>query len=217
MERRLAASGADLLVLEGARWWARSPDPGNPVACATCHFDPALTRGWAASFPKVRPLPPPDRRVMTLLQANAEAVRLHYRLADPRPAATAITAYLTFLGRDAPVTPGIAEGQPVFPERIERLARSVQGGEAAFATRCRSCHDPAAAAGRSAGFPRLVGERGESLESFLEGHPRAGGPLAWDAPGMADLLAYLTAQRRGRPVGVASTVRLPWGTAEEAP
>jgi mono/diheme cytochrome c family protein len=217
MERRLAAFGADLLVLEGARWWARSPDPGNPVACATCHFDPALTRRWAASFPKVRPLPPPDRRVMTLLQANAEAVRLHYRLADPRPAATAITAYLTFLGRDVPVTPGIAESQPVFPERIERLERSVQEGEAAFAVRCRSCHDPAAAAGRSPRFPRAVEGRVESLESFIEGHQGAAAPLVWDAPVMADLVAYLTAQRRGRPVGMRSIVWMTGGAAEEDP
>jgi len=67
----------DALRAEGERWWTRSPDPRNPVACATCHHDPALTRGWAAGFPKVKPLPPPHTRVMTLLQANAEAVARH--------------------------------------------------------------------------------------------------------------------------------------------
>ncbi|MBI2468305.1 MAG: hypothetical protein HYV62_10910, partial [Candidatus Rokubacteria bacterium] len=66
-----------VLVAEGERWWRQSPDPGNPVACATCHWDASLTRGWAAGFPKVKPLPPPHTRVMTLLQANAEAVARH--------------------------------------------------------------------------------------------------------------------------------------------
>jgi len=73
------ASGPGELVAEGARWWSVSPDPGNPVACATCHHDPATVRGWAASFPKLKPLPPPHARVMTLMQANAEAVARHYR------------------------------------------------------------------------------------------------------------------------------------------
>src|SRR3972149_11569926 len=90
----LGASGSSLeqLVAEGERLWTKSPDPSNPVACATCHRDPAKTRGWAASFPKFKPLPPPHARVMTHLQANAEAVARHYRLADPLPAANGITA-----------------------------------------------------------------------------------------------------------------------------
>jgi len=44
--------GLGELVTEGERWWTRSPDPRDPVACATCHHDPGETRGWAASFPK---------------------------------------------------------------------------------------------------------------------------------------------------------------------
>src|SRR5262249_4300929 len=80
------------LVTEGKAWWTHSPDSRDPVACATCHHDPAETRGWPASFPKYRPLPPPDGRVMTLLQANAEAVQRHYGLADPERPALAITA-----------------------------------------------------------------------------------------------------------------------------
>src|SRR2546422_5179025 len=51
------------LIAEGEQRWTRSPDPRNPVACATCHHDPDETRGWAASFPKYRPLPPPEGRV----------------------------------------------------------------------------------------------------------------------------------------------------------
>src|SRR5713101_4240083 len=93
------------LASAGLRWWSESPDPANPVACATCHDDTGATRSWAAGFPKLRPLPPPHARVMTLLQATAEAVARHYRLADPVPAATAITAYLTALGQDVPVSP----------------------------------------------------------------------------------------------------------------
>ena len=78
-------------------------------------------RGWAAGFPKVKPLPPPHTRVMTLLQANVEAVARHYRRPDALPVATAITAYLTALGADLPVSPGMSPGQPVFPERIRQL------------------------------------------------------------------------------------------------
>lgn len=66
-------SEADLVAL-GEAWWTRSPDPADPVACATCHFDPSLVRGLAAGFPKVQPLPPPHGRVMTLLQANASDI-----------------------------------------------------------------------------------------------------------------------------------------------
>src|SRR5215469_3757750 len=95
------------LVAEGERWWKSSPDPRDPVACATCHYDPVETRGWAASFPKYRPLPPPDGCVMTLLQANTEAVQRHYRLTDPERPALAITAYLTSHGAGTPISPGI--------------------------------------------------------------------------------------------------------------
>src|SRR5215470_10143627 len=90
------------LVAEGERWWKSSPDPRDPVACATCHYDPVETRGWAASFPKYRPLPPPDGCVMTLLQANTEAVQRHYRLTDPERPALAITAYLPSHGAGTP-------------------------------------------------------------------------------------------------------------------
>src|SRR5437870_11561026 len=110
------------LVAEGEQRWKSSPDPRDPVACATCHYDPDETRGWAASFPKYRPLPPPAGRVMTLLQANAEAVQRHYGLADPEQVALAITAYLTSRGTGVPVSPGIVAGQPVFEGRLRALA-----------------------------------------------------------------------------------------------
>src|SRR5207245_3507172 len=42
------------LIAEGEQRWKSSPDPRDPVACATCHHDPDETRGWAASFPKYR-------------------------------------------------------------------------------------------------------------------------------------------------------------------
>jgi mono/diheme cytochrome c family protein len=189
------------LVAEGAGWWRVSPDPGNPVACATCHHDPETVRGWAASFPKVRPLPPPHARVMTLLQANAEAVSLHYRLPDPRRAATAITAYLTQLAAGLPVTPGIAAGQPVFAERLARLAASVKRGEALFGRRCAGCHRPADAARPLTSFPRWSDGRAESVESFLEDHHPRAPRLRWDAQPVADLVAALAARLRGRPIG----------------
>src|ERR1700694_1064232 len=108
---------ADALAKEGRRWWTRSPDPANPVACATCHHDAVAVSAWAPSFPKWKPLPPPHSRVMTLLQANAEAVARHYRLPEPRPAAIAITAYLGWLARGAPVTPGTSARQTAFAAR----------------------------------------------------------------------------------------------------
>jgi mono/diheme cytochrome c family protein len=189
------------LVAEGARWWSVSPDPGNPVACATCHDNPQAVRGWAASFPKVRPLPPPHARVMTLLQANAEAVSLHYRLPDPRRAAMTITAYLTALGADLPVTPGLAAGQPVFPARIARLRASVKRGERLFAGRCAGCHRPAEAASRLPAFPRWRDGRAESVESYLEDHHPRDPRLRWDGQPVTDLVAALTARLGGRPLG----------------
>ena len=53
-----AASDRAALVAEGETWWTSSPDPRDPVGCATCHHDRDETREWAASFPKFRPLPP---------------------------------------------------------------------------------------------------------------------------------------------------------------
>ncbi|OLC14455.1 MAG: hypothetical protein AUH29_10285 [Candidatus Rokubacteria bacterium 13_1_40CM_69_27] len=193
----LTDAGPEAIVAEGERWWTASPDPRNPVACATCHHDPAETRGWAASFPKFKPLPPPHGRVMTLLQANAEAVRRHYRLADPRPAATAITAYLAARGAGAPPTPGIAVGQPVFATRLQALSRSVARGAALYADRCAWCHTRAVIAPAIAAFPRTRDGGAESLEGFLEEHAPAGRPLRWDSQAIADVVAYLAASRAG--------------------
>ncbi len=197
-----AESGLHALVAEGERLWSHSADPGNPVACATCHRDPAKTLGWAASFPKFKPLPPPHARVMTLLQANAEAVERHYRLADPLPAATAITAYLTSLGAGVPISPGISDGQPVFRARMEQLAASVGRGEKLYANRCVQCHQAPTVAPSVTAFPRVLSGRAESLEGFLEKHQSLGHPLTWDGRAMADLMAYLASQVAGRPVGL---------------
>lgn len=206
------AAGARSLVAEGACWWTRSPDPQNPVACATCHDDPAALRYWAPSFPKFTPQPPPDARVMTLLQVNAEAVIRHYRLADPRPAATAITAYLAWLGAGVPVSPGISVGQPVFTERLRQLARSRARGRRLYAERCAACHEPASLAAAAGGFPRLAQGRPQSIEGFLETHRPRGRLMAWDGPSMADLLAYLVSHAAGRPLDV---VRSPVPSRQE--
>ncbi len=191
----MALAGSPDLVAEGERWWTQSPDPANPVACATCHWDPAATRGWAASFPKWKPLPPPDARVMTLFQANAEAVTRHYRVCDPRRAAAAITAYLAAQGAGIPLSPGISAGQPVFPQRLQALVASVKRGRALFARRCDACHRAGEAARALTAFPRVVDGRVESLEEFVERH-RGEGPPAWDSQATADLIAYLTEESR---------------------
>src|SRR5438034_8682052 len=83
------------LVAAGERSWTTSPDPRDPVACVTCHYDPDETRGWAASFPKYRPLPPPRGRVWRLLRPNPEARREHYGLTAPEEGPPGITADLT--------------------------------------------------------------------------------------------------------------------------
>lgn len=193
------------LVAAGEQWWARSPDPRNPVACATCHHDPALTRGWAASFPKFKPLPPPDGRVMTLLQATAEAVRRHYGLADPEPVAVAVAAFLDRQGAGLALSPGVAAGQPVFEMRLRALAASVARGRTLYVKRCGDCHDAEAVAAAALAFPRVVGNRAESLERFLERHRPIERRLSWDSPATADLIAFLVSTLAGPRTGVEAS------------
>ena len=189
------------LVAEGEHRWKTSPNPRDPVACSTCHHDPDETRGWAASFPKYRPLPPPEGRVMTLLQANAEAVERHYELPDPERAALAITVYLTRRGAGVPVSPGIVAGQPVFEGRLRALDESIRRGEGLYARRCQSCHDPGAVAPAALRFPRAVNGRVESLERFLGRHRPDLPSLGRDAQPTADVIAFLMSRLAGRPVG----------------
>lgn len=197
----------DWLIVEGERWWKQSPDARNPVACATCHHDPLPPRGWAASFPKVKPLPPPHTRVMTLLQANAEAVTRHYGLADPQRAATAITAYLTSAGANLPISPGVSFGQPIFEGRMRQLKQSVKRGEATFALRCHRCHVARVVAPATSQFPRLIGNEPVPLESFLESHQPDVPALTWDGQDMADLVAYLMSRLAGQPLIANSAAR----------
>lgn len=197
------ASGLGEFVAEGERWWKNSPDPRDPVACATCHYDSGETRGWAASFPKYRPLPPPEGRVMTLLQANVEAVQRHYGLPDSERPALAITAYLTSHGAGMPVSPGIVAGQPVFEGRLRALAESVARGERLYARRCRSCHDPGAVAPAALFFPRAVNGHVESLERFLGHHRPELASLGLDGQPSADVIAFLMSRLAGRSVGGA--------------
>jgi cytochrome c553 len=198
----LAVADANALPREGERWWTHSPDPANPVACATCHHDAVTVSAWAPSFPKWKPLPPPYGRVMTLLQANAEAVARHYGLDDPGPAAIAITAYLTWLARGAPITPGTSAGQPVFPARLEALSASVERGRRAFQARCSTCHQVEEIAARVPAFPRVTRGRPLPFEGFLEEHVSSGPALTWDGAPVADLLAYLMSRLAGRTVPV---------------
>jgi mono/diheme cytochrome c family protein len=135
---------------------------------------------------------------MTLHQANAEAVRRHYRVADPRAMATAITAYLTVHGGDVPLSPGIAAGQPAFPARLQALAESVARGRRLYASGCAGCHEAGAIGAVTAGFPRVHERGAESLEDFLDRHATPRGWLPWDSPRMADLVSYLVAERAGR-------------------
>jgi mono/diheme cytochrome c family protein len=194
---------AAALVAEGERWWTTSPDPVDPVACATCHHDPSEMRGWAASFPKYRPLPPPEGRVMTLLQANAEAVRRHYGLRDPEPVAIALTAYVMSRGDGIRVSPGVVEGEPVFDGRQRALAQSVARGDRLYARRCAGCHASAAVAPAALLFPRVVDSRAESLERFIS-HHRPDASFSWNGQPVADLIAFMMSNLVGRPLGISS-------------
>src|SRR5262245_47466068 len=102
-----------------------------------------------------------------MLQANAEAVARHYRLEDPLPAAPAITAFLTALAADRPVSPGINPAQPVFPERLRQLRASVGRGRRSFEARGARCDRPADIAPPTRHFPGLWRYGPESLETFL--------------------------------------------------
>src|SRR2546425_4185825 len=191
------------LVDDGEQRWKSSPGPRDPVACATCDHDPARTGGWAASFPKYRPLAPPEGRVMRLLQANAEGVLRHYGLPDPERAALAIPAYLPWRGAGVPVSPGIVAGQPVFDGRLQALVESVGRGEWLYARRCQSCHAPGAVAPAALRFPRAANGRVESLEGFLRRHrPDLPSP-GRDGQPTADVIAFLMSRLAGRPVGGA--------------
>jgi cytochrome c553 len=200
---RVAAKGAEpssyervnaALVAEGRRIWSTSLDPGNPVACATCHFDELAIREWAPSFPKLRPEPPPHSRVVTLVQSNASAIRLHYRVEDPLPAATAVTAFLRAIGGSLPVSPGVARGQPIIPSRLDRLRASARRGRDLLTGRCVRCHQPDHLARLAATFPRSARGTPESFEGFVARH----GELDWNSPEMADLSAQLFARLEGK-------------------
>jgi hypothetical protein len=128
---------------------------------------------------------------MTFLQANAEAVTLHYRLADPLAAATAITAYLMLHGSGQPVSPGVSAGQPVFPERLRELKSSVVRGRRLYMIRCRECHFEPVIAPSVAAFPRILYGKPQGLEKFLADHRPSGELLPWKSQATADLTAYL--------------------------
>jgi cytochrome c len=189
-----------MLVLRGQDLWRQPPDPENTVACATCHFAAGEIRGWAASFPKVKPMPPPFARVMTLQQAVSEAVARHYRIphgARNRQAAREIVAYLAWLGEGRIATPGVAAGQPRFPDRLTALRASMARGEDRVRQTCGPCHgDDRRFAGVAATFPRAPRGGGAvtTLEEFLESH--AG--LPWDGSDAADVAAFLAMGAAGR-------------------
>jgi len=138
---------------------------------------------------------------MTLLQANAEAVRRHYGLADSERPALAITAYLISRGIGVPVSPGTVAGQPAFEGRIRALEESVGRGERLFARRCHSCHAPTAVARAAFRFPRAAAGQVESLERFLGRHRSGRSPLSWDAQPTADIIAFLMSTLAGQAVG----------------
>ena len=195
MEPRLRA-----LIEEGEALWRQPPVAENTIPCATCHFDPAKWRGWAASFPKVKPMPPPFTRVMTLQQAVGESVATHYRIpagSRIQQVSRAITAYLTWVGEGRLLTPGVVAGQPVFPDRMAALRESVARGEKHVERSCARCHaDPGRFAEAAVTFPRAprAGASVMTLEEYVEGHR---GP-AWDTPAAADIAAFVVTRARGR-------------------
>jgi mono/diheme cytochrome c family protein len=196
---RSALDPWEALVATGRNLWTRAPEPGPPVACVTCHGAPEAASAWAASYPRFRPLPPPHGRVMTLLQAVAEATERHYPGVDAQPAAAAITAYLATIAAGRPITPGLEPGAPIFERRLAALTSSVARGQTAFLHRCAACHGPDSVAPVVVAWARLVRAGGGPPEAFLETHPRGRPRLRWNGPETADLLAFLVARLAGRP------------------
>jgi len=188
------------LIRAGEALWQRPPVEDNTIACATCHFDGVEFEEWATSFPKVRPMPPPFTRVMTLQQAVGESVATHYRIppgSRNRQVSRAITAYLSWTGEGRPFTPGVAARQPVFPHRMAALRESIARGRAHVERSCAGCHADFARFGEvAATFPRVprAGAAVMTLEEYLQDHT---GP-AWDSPEAADIAAFVTARAQGR-------------------
>ena len=188
------------LIEEGEALWKQPPVAENTIPCATCHFDPAERREWAASFPKVKPMPPPFTRVMTLQQAVGESVATHFRIpagSRIQQVSRAITAYLTWVGEGRLLTPGVVAGQPVFPDRMAALRESVARGEQHVERSCAGCHaDPGRFDEAAVTFPRAprAGAAVMTLEEYVEGHR---GP-AWDSPEAADIAAFVATRARGR-------------------
>jgi cytochrome c553 len=77
------------------------------------------------------------------------------------------------------------------------LAVSVERGRHGFEVSCRSCHQLEGTAARILAFPRVTGERAESLEEFLEQHVAGAQTLIWDSAPMADLVAFLMSNLAG--------------------
>ncbi len=196
---RAAPDPWEVLVAAGRDLWIRAPASGPPVACVACHHEPGAASGWAASYPRFRPLPPPHGRVMTLLQAVAEASERHYPGAAVQPTTAAITAYLATRAAGRPITPGLEPDQPAFAPRLTALAASVRRGERAFTRRCAACHTPDALAPAVVGWARLVRAGGGPPEVFVETHVHGGDRLAWNGSETADLLAFLVGRLAGRP------------------
>jgi cytochrome c len=198
------------VILEGQALWHQPPSTENTIACATCHFDGAEIRGWAASFPKVKPMPSPFTRVMTLQQVVSEALARHYRIrlgGQNRSPARAVTAYLVWVGEGRPLTPGVAPGQPRLPDRLAALRESIARGQDQVRRTCAGCHtDAARFAEAAAVFPRVPRDGGSvvTLEEYLEGHVG----LAWDGTEVADVMAFLAARARGRHVEIGGTLKL---------
>jgi mono/diheme cytochrome c family protein len=146
---------------------------------------------------------------MTLLQAVAEAVERHYPGVEPQEAATAITAYLAARAAGRRIAPGVEPGEPTFPGRLAALAASVRRGEAGFARRCAACHAPDAVTPAVVAWARLVRRGAGPPEVFLANHLAAEDRPRWDGAETADLLAFLTGRRAGRPF-LADPAASPW-------
>lgn len=195
IETRLRA-----LIEDGEALWRQPPVADNTISCATCHFDGVAFRAWAASFPKVKPMPPPFTRVMTLQQAVGESVATHYRIppgSQNQEVSRAITAYLAWVGEGRPITPGVAAGQPIFPDRLAALRTNVSRGETHVERACAECHaEPGWFAEAAVTFPRVprAGATVMTLEEYLQGH--SGPP--WDSAEAADVTAFVAARARGR-------------------
>ncbi|MBI2370603.1 MAG: hypothetical protein HYV08_10305 [Deltaproteobacteria bacterium] len=202
--RTAVERGRDLWVQET---WGRTG-----LACAVCHPDASMVRGWASGYPAAW-LSDGDRdfRVKTLAEVIAGAVQGHLGLAlsPDHEAVRDLEAFLAWQGDGARLRPGVSGINRPAEGWLAELQGSVERGRSRFVAACGRCHGPGVLAGAAAGFPAVVTGAGVlGLDAFIARHARAELAASWSRPELADLTAYVVSLSKGWPLRAGRLVRL---------